>query len=51
MNSIVTKDFMDFFAHLPEEVREQARRAYRLWRANPAHTGRRFKPIQWHACL
>ena len=49
MNSIVTDDFMDCFARLPAEVREQARRAYRLWRANPSHPGLRFKPIHGHA--
>jgi len=32
-------------------VREQARRAYRLWRATPAHPGLRFKPIGGHADL
>jgi len=51
VNSIVTDDFMDCFARLPEEVREQARRAYRLWRANPSHPGLRFKPIRGHAGL
>ena len=51
MNSIVTEDFMDCFAHLPEDVREQARRAYRLWRANPSHPGLRFKPIRGHEGL
>ncbi len=42
---------MDCFAGLPEEVREQARRAYRLWRANPSHPGLRFKPIRGHVGL
>ena len=42
---------MDCFARLPEEVREQARRAYRLWRANPSHPGLRFKPIRGHTDL
>lgn len=40
---------MDCLARLPEEVREQARRAYCLRRANPAHSGLRFKPIRGHA--
>lgn len=51
MNSIVTEDFINCFARLPEEVQEHARRAYRLWRANPAHPGLRFKPIQGHPGL
>ena len=48
MNSIVTEDFIDCFVRLSSEVREQARRAYRLWRANPSHPGLRFKPIRGH---
>jgi hypothetical protein len=48
VNSIVTADFMACFAALPPEVREHSRRAYRLWRANPAHPGLRFKPIRGH---
>ncbi len=33
------------YAHLPANVREQARRAYRLWRSNPSHPGLQFKRI------
>ncbi len=33
------------YAHLPANVREQARRAYRLWRSNPSHPGIQFKRI------
>jgi hypothetical protein len=51
MNSIVTEDFMACFARLPAEVREQARRVYQLWRANPGHPSLRFKPIQGHEGL
>ena len=39
---------MDCFARLPNEVKDQARRAYSIWRANPEHPGLRFKPIQGH---
>lgn len=35
MNSLLTDDFLVCFAALPEEVRERARQAYRLWRDNP----------------
>ena len=42
---------MDCFARLPEAVRDLARRAYRLWRANPSHPGLRFKPISGHPGL
>lgn len=51
MKSIVTNDFMNCFTRLPEEVREQARRVYRLWRTNPSHPGARFKPILGHSDL
>lgn len=51
MTSILTEDFLTCFAALPTEVREQARRAYRLWRTNPSHPGLRFKPIQGHTGL
>jgi hypothetical protein len=51
VNSIVTEDFVDCFVRLPEAARESARRAYRLWRANPSHTGLRFKPISGHPGL
>jgi hypothetical protein len=51
MNSVLTADFMACFAGLPEEVREKARRAYRLWRQNPSHPSLRFKPIQGHEDL
>ena len=45
MNSRVTEDFMLCFARLPAYVREQARRAYRLWSSNPSHPGIQFKRI------
>ena len=51
MNSVVTEDFMSCFAALPAEVREQARRAYQIWRANPSYPGLRFKPIEGHEGL
>jgi hypothetical protein len=48
VNSVVTEDFLASFAVLPVEIREQARRAYRLWRVNPWHPGLRFKAIRGH---
>jgi hypothetical protein len=51
MISFVTDDFVECYARLPAEVREQARRAYRLWRSNPSHPGLRFKPIRGHTGL
>jgi hypothetical protein len=37
MNSQLTDDFLACFARLPEAVKAQARKAYRLWRENPSH--------------
>jgi hypothetical protein len=51
VNSVVTEDFMSCFARLPDEIRLQARRAYRQWRKNPSHPGLRFKPIGGHEGL
>ena len=51
MNSIITDDFRDCFAALPEEIREQARRAYRRWKDDPSHPGLRYKPIRGHPGL
>ena len=48
MNSVLTGDFLACFGALPGEVQEQARRAYRLWRTNPAHPGLRFKLLRGH---
>ena len=50
-NSVVTEDFSACFSRLPEEVRNQARRGYRIWRANPSHPGLRFKAIRGHEGL
>jgi len=45
MNSHITRSFRDIFRTLPSEVRERARRAYRLWRENPDLPGLRFKRV------
>jgi hypothetical protein len=45
VNSQITEDFLDCFKRLPESVREQARKAYRLWCADPAHPSLHFKRI------
>ena len=45
MNSRVTEGFLTCFAALPEAVRTQARKAYRLWRDNPAHPSLQFKKV------
>lgn len=45
MNSQLTDDFLDCYVRLPAIVRQQARSAYRLWRANHSHPGLQFKRI------
>jgi hypothetical protein len=45
MNSRITKRFRELLAILPAHVRNQARDAYRLFRANPSHPGLRFKKV------
>lgn len=45
MNSVVTEPFLECFAALPETVKNQARKAYRLWRQDPSHPGLQFKKI------
>ena len=45
MNSQLTSDFLVCFAKLPEAVKEQARRCYQMWSANPAHPSLQFKRI------
>jgi hypothetical protein len=45
VKSILTDDFLACFARLPDDVKEHARRAYRLWKANPQHPGLQFKRV------
>jgi len=45
MNSHITRSFREAFRALPPDVRERARRAYRLWRENPDLPGLRFKRV------
>ena len=46
MNSLLNAEFLRLYRRLPAEVREQARRSYRLWQDNPSHPGLRFKKIE-----
>ena len=48
MNSKVTDDFVDCFRRLPAAVQAQARKNYRLWRANPSHPSLHFKRVHRH---
>ena len=45
MKSQVNDDFLAGFARLPDDVKAQARKAYRLWKKDPAHPGLHFKKI------
>ncbi len=46
MNSVVTAGFLDRLGRLPGSVRQQASRAYTLWRADPHHPSLQFRGIQ-----
>jgi hypothetical protein len=46
VNSQLTPDFLACFAKLPDEIKEQARRCYRLWKTNSAHPSLHFKPVK-----
>ena len=45
MNSSVTKGFRTQLDALPTDVREQADRAYSLWRLDPYHPSLQFKQV------
>jgi hypothetical protein len=45
IESRTTRRFRAAFAKLPEEIRQQARRAYLLFRNDPHHPSLRFKKV------
>jgi len=45
IESRTTRRFREAFATLPEEIRQQARRAYLLFRRDPHHPSLRFKKV------
>lgn len=45
MSSRTTRSFWERFARLPESVRRQAARNFRLWRQDPAHPSLAFKRV------
>ncbi len=45
MNSRITEDFLRSYRRLPNDVRTQARKAYRLFQENPQHPSLQFKRI------
>ena len=51
MNSRLTEDFLVCFAELPEVVKDQARKSYKLGNGDPSHPGLRLKRIHRHEAL
>lgn len=45
MNSRITEDYLNHFAQLPDSVKKQARKAYRLWKTDPYHPSLHFKQV------
>jgi hypothetical protein len=45
MKSLTTPDFWQAYAQLPEEIKDQARKAYRLWQENQSHPSLHFKKV------
>jgi len=45
MKSRTTEGFRQRFARLPDNVREQAKRTYHLWKNTPSHPSLQFKRI------
>lgn len=45
MNSLITAGFLERLRGLPDSVRQQASRAYALWRADPHHPSLQFKRV------
>jgi hypothetical protein len=45
MKSRINDDFLRAYRRLPLDIREQARKAYRLFRDNPQHPSLNFKRI------
>ena len=45
MKSYINADFLKAYRRLPANVRQQARKAYRLFKDNPNHPSLNFKPV------
>ena len=45
MNSCVNKDFVACFQQLPDEIKELARKNYKLWKTDPYYPSLSFKRI------
>ena len=51
MNSRLADDFLSCFSRLPDTVKDQARKSYRLWKDDPSHPSIRFKRIHSHEAM
>jgi hypothetical protein len=45
MKSLTTPDFWSSYALLPREIKEQAKKSYRLWQENQSHPSLHFKKV------
>lgn len=45
MKSRITAQFRQAFADLPEQIQQQTREAYRLFKQNPSYPSLRFKKV------
>ena len=45
MKSYITPEFRKAYRKLPRDIREQARKAYRQFKADPYHPSLRFKSV------
>jgi mRNA-degrading endonuclease RelE of RelBE toxin-antitoxin system len=45
VNSVTTEKFRRAYERLPENIKEAARQAYKLWKKNPSHPSLAFKLI------
>ena len=45
MKSYLADEFFDHYRQLPENVRKQARAAFKLWQDNPFHGSLNFKEV------
>lgn len=45
MNSVITLGFLEQLGQLPEPTRQQASRAYTLWRVDQHHPSLQFKRV------
>jgi hypothetical protein len=45
MKSLTTSDFWNAYALLPQDIKEQAQKSYRLWQENQSHPSLHFKKV------